>query len=65
MSVVRTLTADDDLALSRVGYERGEVLVPDTGASNAHRYRVDTTSSLDARAPSTRRWSTLSASWVT
>lgn len=46
MSVVRTLTVDDDLALSRVGYERGEVLVPDTGASNAHRYRVDTSSSL-------------------
>jgi len=46
MSVVRTLTADDDLALSRVGYERGEVLVPDTGEADSHRYRVDVTSSL-------------------
>src|SRR4051794_5117521 len=46
MSLVRTLTVDDDLALSRVGYERGEVLVPDTGSAEAHRYRVDTSSSL-------------------
>ena len=48
MSAVRTLTVDDDLALSRVGYERGEVLQPDTGSSSAHRYRVDITSSLVA-----------------
>ena len=48
MSLVRTLTVDDDLALSRVGYERGEVLVPDTGSAETHRYRVDTTSSLVA-----------------
>ena len=46
MSTVRTLTVDDDLRLSRVGYERGEVLQPDTGSTNAHRYRVDTRSSL-------------------
>ena len=50
MSAVRTLTVDDDLALSRVGYERGEVLRPDTGSSNAHRYRVDT-----AQQPRRRR----------
>lgn len=48
MSAVRTLTVDDDLALSRIGYERGEVLVPDTGSAAAHRYRVDTRSSLVA-----------------
>jgi hypothetical protein len=46
MSAVRTLTVDDDLALSRVGYERGELLQPDAGPSHAHRYRVDTGSSL-------------------
>ncbi|WP_426593618.1 hypothetical protein ACPPVS_18050 [Cellulomonas sp. McL0617] len=46
MSVVRTLTADDDLSLSRVGYERGDVLVPDDRTASAHRYRVDTASSL-------------------
>ena len=39
MSLVRTLTVDDDLALSRVGYERGEVLVPDTGSATLRRIR--------------------------
>ena len=48
MSSVRTLSVDDDLALARVGYERGEVLVPDDGSPAAHRYRVDPTSSLVA-----------------
>jgi len=46
MSAVRTLTVDDDLSLSRVGYERGVVLQPGAGSSHAHRYRVDTGSSL-------------------
>ncbi|WP_034620678.1 hypothetical protein [Cellulomonas sp. URHE0023] len=46
MSAVRTLTVDDDLTLSRIGYERGEVLQPDDGGPLAHRYRVDTSSSL-------------------
>ncbi|WP_028049478.1 hypothetical protein [Cellulomonas sp. URHD0024] len=48
MSAVRTLTVDDDLALCRVGYERGELLRPDSGADDAHRYRIDPRSSLVA-----------------
>jgi hypothetical protein len=44
--MIRTLTAHDDLELERVGYERGEVLVPAAGRPDAHRYRVDPTSPL-------------------
>ena len=46
MSAVRTLTVDDDLALSRAGYERGEVFQLDSGSSGVHRYRIDNRSSL-------------------
>jgi hypothetical protein len=48
MNGVRTLTALDELALARVGYERGFVLGPDLGSTAAHRYRVDARSSLVA-----------------
>ncbi|WP_315099187.1 hypothetical protein [uncultured Cellulomonas sp.] len=44
--MTRTLTADDDLELHRVGYERGDVLVRTALGTVAHRYRVDTTSPL-------------------
>lgn len=44
--MIRTLTEHDDLALERVGYERGDVLVPDTGRPDAHHYRVDTADPL-------------------
>lgn len=44
--MIRTLTEHDDLALERVGYERGDVLVPDTGRPDAHHYRVDTANPL-------------------
>ena len=44
--MIRTLTEHDDLELERVGYERGEVLVPAEGRADAHRYRVDTASPL-------------------
>ena len=44
--MTRTLTADDDLELHRVGYERGDVLLRTALGPVAHRYRVDTTSPL-------------------
>jgi hypothetical protein len=44
--MIRTLTEHDDLVLERVGYERGDVLVADTGRPDAHRYRVDAASPL-------------------
>ena len=56
--VVRPLTADDDLELDRIGYERGEQLhargaaigtrslPPDRRDATRHGYRVDTTSPL-------------------
>jgi len=44
--MTRTLSADDDLELHRVGYERGDLLVRTALGPVAHRYRVDTTSPL-------------------
>lgn len=39
--MIRTLTEHDDLALERVGYERGDLLRAGTGRPDAHQYRVD------------------------
>ena len=44
--MIRTLTEDDDLALERVGYERGTVLRPSTGSPDAHQYRVEVANPL-------------------
>ncbi len=48
MGLIRALTAADDLVLERVGYERGDALVRDSGRADAHRYRVDPTGPLVA-----------------